>query len=379
MTDAERQQLLRLADWKPPHGLISAYFDVERGDRGGGWRLALKDRVKDLRGPDDHEGRLAFRETADRILERFDGDNEPPPGLAQVGFVEVARNDGAEDWSSLQIPLRETVVEYGRRPALRPLVGLLERGRARPVIAVSSERVRGWIWSRGRLAVEKGWGDELAIFDGRERKGARPQDPARGGAVSSSGHDQYGQKLEENRKRFLHAVARRMSEDRRLVGAELIAIGEAPYLSEFADAVAPGVQVQRLEGPDVIGEPDAAILERVGPEIESLTAKREAGLAGAAVDAAMASGGHGTVGADETSAALAEGRVDRLVLDCARPFRAEELSASARDAAEDDGHLDGAELMIELALRTSADVTLVAGEVSETLDEHGGAAALLRY
>jgi hypothetical protein len=35
--------------------------------------------------------------------------------------------------------------------------------------------------------------------------------------------------------------------------------------------------------------------------------------------------------------------------------------------------------MIELALRTSADVTPVGGEGAETLDEHGGVAALLRY
>jgi hypothetical protein len=41
--------------------------------------------------------------------------------------------------------------------------------------------------------------------------------------------------------------------------------------------------------------------------------------------------------------------------------------------------LDGAELMIELALRTSADVTPVGREVAEALRRHGGAAALLRY
>lgn len=379
MTDAERQRLLRLVDWKPAHGVISAYFDVDHGDRGGGWRVALKDGVKELPEPEDHEGKLALRATTDRILERFDGDEEPPSGRAQVGFVEVARKEGTESWSSLQLAPRETLIEYGRRPTLRLLVDLLERGRRHPVIAISSEHVRGWIWSRGHLEPESAWDEELAIYEGRERKGAMPQDPARGQAVTSSGRDQYDQKLEENRKRFLHDFAKRVSEDRRVRGTELIAIGEAPYLNEFADAVPATVQVQKLEGPDVIGEPDGAILERVGPEIESASVRRETALAESAIDAAMASGGRGAVGANEISEALVEGRVDRLLLDCSRRFREDELSPPAREAAESDGHLDGTELMIELALRTSADVTLVADDAAGTLREHGGAAALLRY
>lgn len=379
MNDAERQRLLKLADWRPPHGVISVYFDVDHGDRGAGWRVALKDGVKGLTEPAEHEGKLAFRETVDRILERFDGTDEPPPGRGQVGFVEVSRKGGAEDWSTLQIPPRENLVELGRRPALKLLVDLLERGHPRAVVAVSSERLRGWTWSRGRLEPQDDWDEELAIYDGRERKGARPQDPARGQAVSSSGHDQYDQKLEENRKRFLQDFARRIGEDERVRGSELIAIGEAPYLNEFTEAVPPTVDVQRLEGPDVIGEPDGAILDRVGPEIERSAAEREAELARAAIDAAMASEGRGAVGIDQISEALVEGRVDRLLLDCGLRFGAEQLSENARATAEQDGQLDGAELMIELALRTSADVTVVGGEVAEMLAEHGGAAALLRY
>jgi hypothetical protein len=35
--------------------------------------------------------------------------------------------------------------------------------------------------------------------------------------------------------------------------------------------------------------------------------------------------------------------------------------------------------MIELALETSANVTLIGGEAVQVLREHGGVAALLRY
>jgi hypothetical protein len=57
----------------------------------------------------------------------------------------------------------------------------------------------------------------------------------------------------------------------------------------------------------------------------------------------------------------------------------DDLSPPARESLEDGDQLDAAELMIELALRTSADVTPVTGEAGEALREHGGAAALLCY
>jgi hypothetical protein len=227
---------------------------------------------------------VALRETTKRILERFPADTEPPTGRAQIGFVEVARKAGTEDWSSLQIAPRETVVQHGPRPLLRPLIDLLNRGRPHPVLAISAERVRGWVWDRGRLESEPRWESELGIYPGRERKGAQPQDPARGQAVSSSGRDQFGQRLEENRRRFLHDFARRIVEEERVRGTELIVIGEAPYLDQFAGAVPSTVRVRRVEGPDVIGEPDGAIAERVGPEIELAAAQRDSELIRAAID-----------------------------------------------------------------------------------------------
>lgn len=379
MREAERERLLRLADWRPPHGVISAYFDIERGDRGGGWRVQLRDGFDRLAEPEDRDGKLALRETVKRVLERFDLQDEPPPGRAQVGFVEVARKSGTEDWSSLQISGGESVVRHAPRPLLRPLIDLLNRGRPHPVIAISAERVRGWIWDRGELQAERDWEAELGIYPGRERKGAQPRDPARGGGISSSGRDQFGQRLEQNRKRFLQDFAHQLAGDGRLLGTELLAIGEAPYLDEFAAAMPSTIRLRRLERHDVIGEDDVAIAERVGPEIQRARAEHEAELTASAIDAALATGGRGAVGPDQTSEALAEGRVEHLLLDSERGFAVDELSASVRQGLADGAALDGAELMIELALRTSADVTPVGGEVAEALREHGGAAALLRY
>jgi hypothetical protein len=378
MQDAERRRLEQIVAWRPEHGVISAYFDIDRGDRGDAWRVQLKNGLRELSEPDDHEGKLAVRETVARILERFDPDNDPPSGRAQVGFVEVAREQGTEDWTSLQISSRETVVQHGPRPLLRPLIDLINRGRAHPVLAVSAERVRGWLWHRGQLEPESAWDAELAIYPGRERKAPAMSDPARGQATSSSGRDQFGQRLEDNRKRFLEDFARALNEDGRVRGSQLIAIGEAPYLDEFIDGLPASVEARKLEGPDVINEPEAAIAELVGPEIERALDEREADLVRTVIDTTM-SGGRGAAGINETSEALAEGRVEHLLIAFDGEISLDELTPPARESVEDADKLGAAELMIELALRTSADVTPVTGDAGEALREHGGAAALLRY
>jgi hypothetical protein len=378
MQDAERRRLEQIVAWRPKHGVISAYFDIDRGDRSDAWRLQLKNGLAELSEPDDHEGKLAVRETVARVLERFDPDNEPPPGRAQVGFVEVAREQGTDDWSSLQISSRETIVKHGPRPLLRPLIDLVNRGRAHPVLAVSAERLRGWLWDQGQLEPESAWDAELAIYPGRERKAAAMADPARGQATSSSGRDQFGQRLEDNRKRFLEDFARALNEDGRVRGSQLIAIGEAPYLDEFVAGLPASVEARKLEGPDVINEPEAAIADLVAPEIERALDEREAGLVQTIIDAAM-SGGRGAAGINETSEALVEGRVEHLVLAFDGEITLDELTPPARESIEDADQLGADELMIELALRTSADVTPVSGDAGEALREHGGAAALLRY
>jgi uncharacterized membrane protein len=379
MRDADRRRLEQLAAWRSEHGVISVFFEIDPGDRSASWRVELKDGLSELREPDDHDAKLALRETVQRVLERFDADDEPPSGRTQTGFVEVARKEGAEDWSSMQIASRMTLVRHGPRPLLLPIVDLLVRARPRTVLAVSAERVRGWIWSEGKLEPQPAWDAELAIYAGHERKAPAMADPAHGQATSSSGRDQFGQRLEENRKRFLRDLAKQVSEDTRLNGSELFAIGEAPYLDDFASALPSGLEVHRVEGPDVIGEKEEAIAERVGTAIDQALARREEELTRGAIDAALASEGRGAVGVNEVSEALAEGRVEQLLLDPKQEIALADLSPTLREGAGDGEVLGAAEMMVEQALSTSAVVIPVANVAAETLREHGGAAALLRY
>ncbi len=364
MREADRHRLQGLLDWKPEHGVISGHFDVDPADRGEGWRIQVKDGLGGLEEPDDHEAKIATRETVARLLERYAPGAAPPSGRAQFDFAEVARKDAGEDRWSSQLSLDDAGWSLAPRPILRPVIDLLIRGAAHAVLAVSAERVRGWIWSEGLLENESAWEQELdTALEGR------PQ-----------GRDEYARHLEELRKRFLRGAGETLRSDPRIGGAELIAFGEAPYLDELVEVLDPALEVHRVEGADVIEESDGQIAERLAPVIAQVLDEREADLAQRAIDGALASQGRGSVGVDETSMALVEGRVDHLLIDSRRSVSLEELNPLARETVREAERLeDGAEVMIELALRSSAEITAARGKGAELLREHDGVAALLRY
>ena len=93
----------------------------------------------------------------------------------------------------------------------------------------------------------------------------------------------------------------------------------------------------------------------------------------------MSSSGRGSAGVDETSEALVEGRVEHLALAPNGEISERDFNPLARESIADAEGFDGSELLIELALRTSADVTPVTAAAADALREHGGVAALLRY
>jgi hypothetical protein len=364
MRKADRDRLQQLIDWKPEHGVISSCFDVDPADRGEGWRILVKDGLGALEEPDEHDAKIAMRETVARLLERSAPGSPPPSGRAQFDFAEVARKGGSEDRWSSQLALDDSGWSLAPRPILRPLIDLLIRGSAHAVLAVSAERVRGWVWSGGLLEAEPAWEEELeTALEGRPK-----------------GRDEYARHLEELRKRFLRGVGESLRHDPRIEGTELIAIGEAPYLDELVEVLGSTVAVRRAEGTDVIEESDGQIAERVGTVVGQLLDDREADLSQRAIDGALASQGRGAIGVDETSMALVEGRVDHLLLDYQRRVSVEDLNPLARETIrEAERPEDGAEVLIELALRSSAEVTSARGNGAELLREHGGVAALLRY
>jgi hypothetical protein len=350
----------RLGDWQPPLGVVSVYLAFDPADRGGAWRTELRnglDALLEAAKDADHERRVALRAVAKRITERFeDGDHRPPPRGA-AGFVEVAEKGGDEHWwGTGAAPQASACVDLGERPALAPLVDLACRGEQRGIAIVSLERVRLLLFAEGELSEIADWELEVTSLDWRERK-VRTDG---GGHAGPSGKDEYGDRLDHNRHKFLGEagglVGRTLEE--RGVGRAL-AFGPTNDLESFESGLnAPKVKLATAGDADLISTPTGKLRETVAAAVENADAERESKLVTAILEEARG-GSRGATGRQEIGEAVAEGRVERLVLDAALGAEAEQL--------------------VRGALAASAKITVVHGAAAEALAPAEGVAAILRY
>ncbi|MGN6557435.1 MAG: VLRF1 family aeRF1-type release factor [Solirubrobacterales bacterium] len=359
MSQPTLEEARKISDWRPELGVLSVYLGFDPADRTGAWRTELRnglDAILESHKEAEHEKRVALRATAKRMIERFeDGDLRPPP-RGEVGFIEVAEKAGVERWwGTGSPPVADACVEYAADPVVAPLIALCCRGADRGVALLSSERVRLLRCAEGALEELEDW--ELSIFslDWRERKS---QSTAQG--VGSSGHDQFDERLEHNRQRFLTEcgkLAAGVLEDSGL--DQMIVFGPARDVEAF-NAGFGSAKAELALGGDVelISTPKGKLGEVVAEAIERLDDQRDRELVERVLGEAKG-GSRGAVGLQETKEALAEGRVDHLVFDGAIGSEAEAL--------------------IRGALAGSAEVTIVRDELAAPLAEAEGVAAILRY
>jgi peptide subunit release factor 1 (eRF1) len=367
MRAPDERTIRTLLDWRPERGVISAYVAIDPADRGEPWRVELRKQLDAVveAEQDKHGRRPALQATVERIKAHFP-EVEPPSGRCHIGFCEVAEKDGRDIWMAVQMHRDETEVVDRDHPYLTPLLELLDEGAPVGVLAVSAERVRLYEWALGSLSDVQDWEAVLFMPDWRERKAQSSPDPARVQGPSSSGHDQFDQRLDANRERFLEQVGG-------LVGQEadarrwrrVLTFGDAHQVDEVRQGVKDRVPVELADDADLISENDrGSLLERVEAAVRRDNRRREVELVGAAIDAANTPNGRGATGLAEIEQSLTQGRVRHLLFDA---------ESSERDVLELEDDL------VEAALRTSAEVTPVEGEAAEMLRDHGGVAALLRY
>jgi hypothetical protein len=258
-----------------------------------------------------------------------------------------------------------TSVTYDARPRLIPLLKLLDEGAAIGAIAVSAERVHLYEWKLGALDLVHDWEAEMFMLDWRERKSQKPANLARTQGASASGRDQFDQRLEHNRARFLEATGRLIAgEARDRSWRRSIAFGDPEHVRELSAGAEKGTEVELAEEANVISEDRGKLLQRVNAAVSEGNLRRERALIETAAEAAQTPGGHGALGLIDVQRCLNEGRVEHLIFD-ADPQDPELAEV------EDE--------VIERALRTSAAVTPVEGDAAEQLRKHGGLAAVLRY
>jgi Bacterial archaeo-eukaryotic release factor family 5 len=376
LKNPDEQTVAELLGWRPAHGVVSLYLHADPGDRGGKWRIEARNGLRAAGGEAaDHDAKVAWRETAGRLEEDLAAELPGDVPRALLGFVEVAREQGEERWYRAELAPLRTAVAHGPVAHVHPLLEMLDDGAPLGVAAVSSERVRLFDWKLGHAEQLHDWELELFALDWRERKAQVPRDPARGQAVTSSGRDQYDERLEANRERFgkqTGELARREAKDRGW--RWLLAFGDERYAREFGAGFRDSEGLRHVAQADVISEPTAKIEARVEALLPELNRERERSLIERIKDAAYAQA-RSAFGPLETMQALEEGRVEHLVYDAEREFP-EQAVAEGRPPADE---LPPIERMVELALSTSAAVTPVEGESAAELTEQDGVIALLRY
>ncbi|HET7589499.1 MAG TPA: VLRF1 family aeRF1-type release factor [Solirubrobacterales bacterium] len=364
MSQPSLQEAREVSEWRPRLGVLSIYLGFDPADRTGAWRTELRnglDAILEAHKEAEHEQRVALRATAKRVLERFeDGDLRPPP-RGEIGFVEVAEKDGGERWWGTGThPVADACVEFAPEPVVAPLLALCCRGAARGIALLSSERVRLLRCAEGALEELEDWELSVTSLDWRERKSQSTNNPARAQGVSASGHDQYGERLEHNRLRFLNecgGLAARTLEEGGL--EQVVVFGPAKDVEAFNAGFGSASAKLALGGEtDLISTPKGKLGELVADVIERLDGERDRAVVERALGEARG-GSRGSAGLQETREALREGRVDHLVFDAAIDADAEEL--------------------IRGALAGSAEVTIVRDELAEPLASADGVAAILRY
>jgi hypothetical protein len=378
MAAPSRADLTRLLRWRPRHGVVSVYLDLAPGDRGEAWRIELRNGLRSaadtVREGGERGARIAVEEAIERIEGRF-AEGGRPGGRAQVGFVE-AGDRGGERWYSLALPVGGTEVAHASRPVLRPLLAALDDGAPRGVFAASSEHIRLLGWAMGELDEIDSWSLEIFSGDWRERKSRGSADPARAQGTTASGRDQFGQRMDANRERFLRESGRLAAQRASGRGwQEIDVFAEEHQFQLLAAGLGDGIPIRHVDDHNVISQPTHAIAERLEELLPGLNRERERTLL-QRVRGEAHGGTRGALGLEETLQALLEGRVEHLLIDPERSY-ALPPGSPLTDAAERE--LPLGERLVDLALSTRASITPLEGNAAEELAEHGGVAALLRY
>lgn len=384
---------LEILELRDPHGVLSVYVDADPRDRAAGrpaWVVAVENGLDDVRERVKAEGDRARRTAVFERLESLEPElaallDSRTSGRGRVLFATVG--GGRVHRVSLQMPL-ETRVSLGEIADLTPLMVALDRGRAAGLAVVS--RAGAQVLEQLLGAVE-----EVATFslepdtsEWRELKGPAAANPAlaQHGAPQ---HDLFERRLEEHRGRLLEEAASRLAHvASRRSWDRVVVAGDARLAHAVATELARDGRDIAIVDRTLHALSPAALGDALAPELEAMNARREARLAVRARDAAL-SGNAGAVGLADVLTALNDGRAGHLLFDERRRY----AGARARDgrllpegieppglaAAELVPERSLASRMVERALAIDARVTPLSGASADTLAEHEGIAALLRW
>jgi len=388
LTEATIRELLSFTDEQGvlsfTTGRMPAQASATTATAGLELRNQAKTLVQEVKGYDEERARL-IQERIDSAGRDIEWLTDPTAtGRGRGLYVGVA--SGEQVRVSLHVPLADRLV-YNERPYVRPLVTALDAGRATGIVIATNDQVRTLVWALGEATEGDSYVFEPSDdVSAREKKG--PSGAASGadrGPSGTSHREQFDDRMEENRLRFLKATAETVVATFKADGIDQVTLSTSPKLRETVRHLFEPSGFTLLSVDTSWHDASArTIADAVWDVVTQARRQREQDLVDAVLSRGL-SGSTGALGVAAVCAALNDGRVERLMYDTDMMISGYVDAASGRLFANDDGseglHSErySIERMVGAALLTKAVVTPLSQEAAAPLGPYDRVAALLRW
>lgn len=385
MSEERFSRLRELIDAETDGPVLSVFSRTDPRDPANssetpGWKIALKNGVKEAEAKAEADGARAeaMRKLGKAAEQRIEGASADQRGRSVALFLS---EDGSLDYfHTFQIPVRDDMVALDEGAVIWPMVEVIDRGEQTGLVLMSHDRIRLLDWADGHAEDLEYSVFDLELGDWKEYRGPAPAHPAR---AKQSAHtaESYSERVEEWRSKFARAAAANIADSALDLGMKrLVVAADGDLGRDFVEALPAGTRdlVVANVQTNLIDMSAADATEHLEPHLSDAWNEKVNGIAADAIERSRA-GGKGAVGPDEVLLALAEGRVEHLLLDPYLEVDGRDLSEGGRQALTDSGEASFREAAVEMAIRTDAGVSSASVDEVPALSDVGGIVALLRY
>lgn len=336
---------------------LSLYVQVdpslfENQGRTPGWRIWLKNSLRDLRAQHDDPALGELIARADHFFTTL------RPECKAVAAFYTPRS---EEVLRLKVPVVGPECHFGR-PAVASLLWLLDEYEPYVVVLVDSAKARFFVAQLGRAGLGGTRFNEVREYDFPPKYLGATNAGQGGYTLGGNNRDAFAATLEDHARRFYREIAEQCGNLLEETGSQRILLGG---IEGSANAVI--AQMHETVSRCVIGFvptplhlSDQATWDHMMPRAIEFEREHEQALVDEVVDLAKA-GGRGALGTATVLECLKNKQVELLLVPW--PLRETELQLR----------------LPELAMASSARIELVAGPAAARIEEEGGLAARLYY
>lgn len=374
-----------LSHLRDPIGVLSVYVGVDptaETTPRPAWEITLDDALDSMRRTMREEGPHERWVSLDRRLQELEPELSRLVGAAEHGRGRglFAGIDSGEVHGITVQPAFPTRVRLGEVAHLIPLLAVHE-GAPMGLVVIGRHSVRMLEARLGEVTEITSVDVEPVVVDGAERKGPARSNPMRAQHMVAQ-RDRYARHLEADHSRRLASATDTLTRVAVERGWPVAVVSADPRGGRpVVDGLrAAGIEVEHVDR-DLIELPATQAFAELAPRLDAARRRRDLALVRRIRDEAL-SRGPGALGVVGVLAALAEGRVDRLVVDGRREIPgsvAADGELRPYDAATSTSEPLFGDHMAIRAIESGASVSVVDGDAAEALADADGIAALLRW